>query len=73
MAMEAERLFEFEYAGMKFNFCQVPLPNRFAVEMGVLPVTEAAAEFLKDEEYYHQCFVLGRTIWLKQRKGELDV
>jgi len=43
-----------------------------AVEMGVMPVSAAAADFLKDDEHHHRCFVFGRSIWMK-RKGESDV
>jgi hypothetical protein len=69
---EPDRLFDFEYAALPFSFYQKRFDGTMAVEMGVMPVSAAAADFLKDDEHHHRCFVFGRSIWMK-RKGESDV
>ncbi len=62
------KIHEFEYAGLRFNFCQRSVEGVWVVDMGVLHTCEAGKKLLDNENYYYNCFVVGRNIWLSNRR-----
>jgi hypothetical protein len=62
------KIHEFEYAGLRFNFCQRNVKGLWVVDMGVLHTCEAGKKLLDNENYYYNCFVVGRLIWIRNKE-----
>lgn len=61
-------LHEFEFAGLRFKFCQRYVPGAYVVDMGVLHTCEVGEKLLDNENYYYNCFVVGRLIWIRNKE-----
>lgn len=61
-------LHEFDFAGLRFKFCQRPVPGTWVVDMGVLHTCPAGEKLLNNQDYYYNCFRVGRLIWIKNKE-----
>lgn len=61
-------LHEFDFAGLRFKFCQRHVQWTSVVDMGVLHTCSVGEQLLNNEDYYYNCFRVGRLIWIKNKE-----